>query len=119
MRLLRLTTSNIHISIISKKSKLKFDSNINTAVDLYLYYNFLVTLKVCDLLNRISENVISQSTTPNSSGPDVMETLRNLTSTVDDKMKNLTDTVTALESRMRQLESTWQEQQQQKHSLIS
>uniref|UniRef100_A0A8W8N9M1 EGF-like domain-containing protein n=1 Tax=Magallana gigas TaxID=29159 RepID=A0A8W8N9M1_MAGGI len=56
------------------------------------------------LIDDIKHNLTVKSTAPNSSSQHIMETLHNLTSTMDDKMKNLTDTVTALESRMRQLE---------------
>ncbi|XP_061183389.1 neurogenic locus notch homolog protein 1-like [Saccostrea echinata] len=55
------------------------------------------------MIDVIKRNLTDLSIAPNTN-PDVMEKLHNITSTVDDKMKNLTDTVTALESRMRQLE---------------
>ncbi|XP_062605377.1 uncharacterized protein LOC134267175 [Saccostrea cucullata] len=55
------------------------------------------------MIDVIKRNLTDLSIAPNTS-PDVMEKLHNITSTLDDKMKNLTDTVTALEFRMRQLE---------------
>ncbi|XP_048729431.2 fibropellin-1-like [Ostrea edulis] len=55
------------------------------------------------MIEDLQSNLTKQNFAPSSSS-DVMEAIHNITSNVDDKMKNLTDTVTALESRMRQLE---------------